>query len=162
MDAIPSAVKGKAIRYQSASSPLQSNSLPPNRPLRKAAGGDRTASVLSSLEKNRTTEQRSETESNVSRYRKVQSDGSTSDELVFSWVNYATESASLIVYRSTRERCISSCLCIDIDSPLQSFLRLQYTAIQQYTAKPFRLNAMIPSIPYYHDILTVYCGHSIE
>jgi hypothetical protein len=104
MDAIASTVRGKALRYQSASSPLQSNSLPPNRQLRKAAGGDRTAPVLSSLDKNRITEQSSENESNVSRYRKVPSDGSTSDELVFSCVNYGTESASLIVYRSTRER----------------------------------------------------------
>lgn len=104
MDAIPSTVSGKALRYQSGSIPLQQNSLLLDRQSRKAAGGDRTASVLSSLEKNRITEQSSESESNVSRYRKVPSDGSTSDELVFSWVNYAPESASLIVYRSTRER----------------------------------------------------------
>ena len=120
MDATPSTVRGKAIRYQSGSSPLQPNSLLLNRQSRKAAGGDQTASVLSSIEKNHITEQCSE--SNVSRYRRVPTDGSISDELVFTWINYATESASLVVHRSTKERCVLSCLCSDIDCPVQSFL----------------------------------------
>ena len=104
MSTTPSTVRGKALHYQSASIPLQLNSLQPHRQSRKVAGGERSASVLASLDKNFITEPSNE--SNVSRYKKISSDGSTSDELVFAWVNNAADCASLVVYRSTKERYI--------------------------------------------------------
>lgn len=104
MSTTPSTVRGKALHYQSASIPLKLNSIQPYRQSRKVAGGERSASVLASLDKNFITEPSSE--SNVSRYKKISSDGSTSDELVFAWVNNAADCASLVVYRSTKERYI--------------------------------------------------------
>lgn len=104
MSTTPSTVRGKALHYQSASIPLQLNSLHPHRQPRKVAAGERSAPVISSLDKNFIREPSGE--SNVSRYKKISSDGSISDELVFAWVNNAAESASLVVYRSTKERYI--------------------------------------------------------
>ena len=111
------AVRGKALHYQSANSPLRSNSS------QLLSSKTRGASVISLQEKCPITELNCE--SSVSKHNFF-----SSDELVFTWVDEETDSPTLIVHRSTKERCVWYCLCRDLDPSHRIFLHLQYTAKQ--------------------------------